>query len=191
MPEQWFPIGSDKFDSASNEGQLGHTIQETLDGTDFWYVFIAEVHWLIIDLGQSYTLTKIRGRSRYWGYGPSDVDIYVSNNKANWGTPVATGISSFQYTLNFQEENLIEKSGRYVKIVINATPAGSPGNMAWGHAFVPFTIFELFGEVAPVPYPTSRLRKDVIHGYNCFTGAYVAAKIGGFVPLKLPDGTVF
>jgi len=43
----------------------------------------------------------------------------------------------------------------------------------------------------PNPYPINRLRKDVIHGYNCFTQAYVNAKIGGYTPLKLPDGTVF
>lgn len=41
------------------------------------------------------------------------------------------------------------------------------------------------------PYPTARLKKGFISGYHCFVSAYILAKIGGFDPLKLPDGTVF
>lgn len=41
------------------------------------------------------------------------------------------------------------------------------------------------------PYPTGRLRKDVISGYHCFMNAYIGAKISGYDPLKLPDGTIF
>ena len=41
------------------------------------------------------------------------------------------------------------------------------------------------------PYPTSMLRKKRVSGYHCFMNAYIKAKVGGFDPLKLPDGTVF
>lgn len=41
------------------------------------------------------------------------------------------------------------------------------------------------------PYPTARLKKDLISGYHCFMNAYILAKIEGFSPLKLPDGTIF
>jgi len=41
------------------------------------------------------------------------------------------------------------------------------------------------------PYPIDRLRKDVQSGYHCFIAAYLSASVGGFAPLKLPDGTVF
>lgn len=41
------------------------------------------------------------------------------------------------------------------------------------------------------PYPTARLKKGFISGYHCFMSAYILAKIAGYDPLKLPDGTVF
>lgn len=41
------------------------------------------------------------------------------------------------------------------------------------------------------PYPTEFLKKDNISGYDCFMQAYINAKIAGYDPLKLPDGTIF
>ena len=40
-------------------------------------------------------------------------------------------------------------------------------------------------------YPVNRLKKDIVSGFNCFMNAYLSAKVGGFKPLKLPDGTPF
>ena len=41
------------------------------------------------------------------------------------------------------------------------------------------------------PYPTSLLKKGLVSGYHCFMNAYLNAKVGGYDPLKLPDGTLF
>lgn len=44
---------------------------------------------------------------------------------------------------------------------------------------------------SPPIYPTSRLNKKVISGYHCFMDQYMRAKRADFLPLKLPDGTIF
>ena len=41
------------------------------------------------------------------------------------------------------------------------------------------------------PYPTSQLKKGLLSGFHCFMSAYILAKLGGYDPLKLPDGTLF
>jgi len=48
-----------------------------------------------------------------------------------------------------------------------------------------------YTELGIADFPVTRLRKDVIHGYNCFMHQYVTASREGLTPLKLPDGTVF
>ena len=40
-------------------------------------------------------------------------------------------------------------------------------------------------------WPVSQLKKGFISGYHCFMNAYLRAKVEGFEPLKLPDGTGF
>jgi len=53
-----------------------------------------------------------------------------------------------------------------------------------------FYLDDMFAEIT-ANFPVARLRKDVIHGYNCFIKQYVTASREGLTPLKLPDGTVF
>ena len=40
-------------------------------------------------------------------------------------------------------------------------------------------------------YPIAWLNTKVISGYHCFLNQYIKALVLGYVPLKLPDGTVF
>ena len=47
----------------------------------------------------------------------------------------------------------------------------------------------LKGDQGEDPFPL--LRKDFISGYHCFMSAYINAKIMGYDPLKLPDGTTW
>ena len=53
-------------------------------------------------------------------------------------------------------------------------------------------LLEIFGTYAPAtnPYPKAFLKRLFISGYHCFMNGYIRAKIEGFDPLKLPDGTV-
>ncbi len=191
MAKQWIELNGNFIDSYSYIGYQANTITSAFWGSRQWWLNRVEVHWFVVDMGESYVISKIRGRSNSPNVNPTDVDVFVSDDKENWGSAVATEISSWVATDVYVEEDLIEKTGRYIKVVIEGTEDGTPGDLAFGKFPNPFKIIELFGEPAIPDYPTNRLRKDVIHGYNCFMGAYVAAKIGGFNPLKLPDGTVF
>jgi len=44
-------------------------------------------------------------------------------------------------------------------------------------------------EVTSNTYPVGLLKKGLASGYHCFMNAYINAKIAGYDPLKLPDGT--
>ncbi len=52
-------------------------------------------------------------------------------------------------------------------------------------------IYALYVETTANPYPTNLLKKEFISAYHCFMSGYLRAKVEGFDPLKLPDGTVF
>ena len=47
------------------------------------------------------------------------------------------------------------------------------------------------GTLPTNPYPTELINRKVISGFHCFLGTYIKAKIAGYDPLKLPDGTIF
>ena len=48
-----------------------------------------------------------------------------------------------------------------------------------------------FGYTTVNSYPVNRLKKNLISGFHVFLNQYLNAKIGGYSPLKLPDGTTF
>lgn len=189
----WLNIGSTHLYDLCGEEE-GNELADVLDNIKLsWRHYAFHAHWFILDLGASYTLTKVKGRSNTVAYEPIDVDIFVSDDMKNWGTPVAEGISSWHDTFEWQEDDLIEKNGRYVKVVIYETENGIDKYLAWGFAVGGYKIFDLYGVAAPVanPYPTDRLKKNLVSGFHCFVNAHIHAEIGGFDPLKLPDGTIF
>lgn len=53
-----------------------------------------------------------------------------------------------------------------------------------------FYVDDFYG-VEIAAYPVAQLNKNRISGYHCFLDAYMRAKREGFIPLKLPDGTIF
>lgn len=123
---------------------IGHTLAEALDGDDYWDHMVDEVHWFILDLGQTYTIKKVRGRSEYAGKDPTDVDIFVSDDTENWGAAVASGINTWQDTSVWQEVDTTDKDGRYIKVVINATEYYYD-YIGWGKEVSPFPIFDAYG----------------------------------------------
>jgi len=140
----WLGINSSHIDSAC--GGIG--LEGALDGDNFWSHYATHQHWFILDLGDTYNITKARGRSNTpeWApYDPTDVDIYVSDNKTTWGTAVATGISSWQDTDSWVEESVTPKDGRYIKVVINSTE-DVDNHLVWGDWGGAWNIFDVFGE---------------------------------------------
>lgn len=141
----WLYISSTEYDShCGDDGS--ETIEEALDGTDAWTHEVDEDHWFILDLGETYTITEIRGRSNS-NDDPTLVDVYVSDSKVSWGTAVAIDISIWQDTNDWQEVDSTDKDGRYVKVVITDTEDPSR-DIRWGPPVSGFKIFDVYGEVA-------------------------------------------
>ena len=155
--DDWLGISSSELDSHCGDSG-GHNLSEALDGADYWYNIGMSEYDFIIDLGESYTIKKFRGRS-YRSSDPIDIDIYVSDNKSNWGNPVVSGISSWQDTASWQVVNLTSYvQGRYVKVIVIDTEHLF-NNLEWGGCMGPpyATIFDIFAGLEPVisdPYPS-------------------------------------
>ena len=86
----WLDIDSTEYYSHCGDTS-GHTAQEMLDGTDAWWHLINHEHELIVDLGSSANVAKIRTKNDGLANN-DDIDVYVSDNPASWGTAVMTGI---------------------------------------------------------------------------------------------------
>ena len=148
MADDWLGIGSAHIDSLCGE-EATRPLSAALDGGLYWAHYVDEVHWFILDLGLTYTIKKVRGKSVRL-QDPIDVDIYVSEDKENWGAAVASGIATWLDTEEWQEVETVEKNGRYIKVVINITEDGDPGNLQWGKSAPGMTLFDAYGDVAAV-----------------------------------------
>ncbi len=148
-PADWLGINSSHLDDASHPGYFDHLLTEALNGNDYWRCDDDETHWFIVDLGETKNVQKVRGRSDQYG-DPANVNIYVSNDKENWGAGVATGITTWKDTSEFVEIDTTGKEGRYVKVEIVATE--DPFSyLAFGDD-PPFTIFDVYEGKITVPY---------------------------------------
>ena len=127
-----------------------YTLEAGLNGARTWDHDVDETHWFIIDLGVSYNIQKVRGRSDKLR-DPIDVNIYVSDDTENWGAAVATGISIWQDTTSWVEIDVVDqigrnttpKNGRYVKVEIIDTENVSK-ELSFGNNF---TIFDVYGGI--------------------------------------------
>jgi len=147
MADAWLGISSANYDSDCGS-TAAHTLSEALDGTDYWGHYTTEAHWFIIDLGAVYTLKSFRSRSLLTA-DPTDVDIFISTDKATWGAAVASGITTWQDSDAWVEIDSTDKDGRYIKVVVNDTESVNDW-IAWG-ASTPFTILDAYGDVAGAP----------------------------------------
>ena len=159
--DDWLGISSNEYDSHCGDTG-GHTLEEALDGTDdYWYhnKLTGHDHYFVLDLGQSYTVKKFRGRS-IRGSDPIDVDVFVSDNESDWGSAVVTGISSWQDTNSWQETTLSEyKQGRYIKVEVQDTEHFLD-YIEWGGSMGPpyMSIFDVYAGIEPLainPYPAN------------------------------------
>jgi hypothetical protein len=142
----WLGINSSHIDSKCGEA-AGATLADALDGIDFWAHYVTESpHWFIIDLGASYNVQEVKGRSNYLA-DPIDVNIYVSDDKGDFGTAVATGISTWQNTDNWVEIDTTDKTGRYVKVEIVAVD-DVDGHIIFGGWNPSFKIFDVYAAPA-------------------------------------------
>ncbi len=140
----------------------GWGLEGALDGEEFWNISLYHweflPHWVILDLGESIPIKKVRGRSST-GLDPVNVDVYVSDDLESWGMAVATGITTWQDTSSWVEIDTIDKIGRYIKVEVTAAEGdGGDHYMEWGENDEPedhITIFDAYagGDVAVIPAP--------------------------------------
>jgi len=97
-----------------------HPASDAIDNStgSYWQHNSECNHWTILDMGETMNISKIRiyqysrSSSRRWGY-PDGIEVYVSDDPANWGSVVWNG------TLNsggWQESGVFRAEGRYVKL---------------------------------------------------------------------------
>jgi hypothetical protein len=130
-----------------------------LDGVELWTAETNHDHEFILDLGKNYSIKKFRGRS-YSLNDPTDVDIYISTDNSTWGTAVASDISTWQDTETWTEVDSTDKTGQYIKVVVQDTEDAN-SFLEWGGFIPPGPIFDAYGEeinIAPGisnPYPVN------------------------------------
>lgn len=145
MADDWLGINGTHYDSSC--GQTGEaTVISALNGTHYWYHEVNEVHWFILDLGQTYTIKKLKARSKF-AYDPTDVNIYIDDSNPPT-TLIESGISVWQNTSDFVEVDITDSDGRYIKVEIADTEHAS-NYLLFGIAdAAPFNIFDVYGDVA-------------------------------------------
>ena len=84
-----------------------------------WRHYATENHWIILDMGETMNISRIRiyQRSYDWG-GSSGIEVYVSDDPEDWGSLLWTGrIDGYgwEYSGTFSAE------GRYVRLVSLST----------------------------------------------------------------------
>ncbi len=153
--DSWLGISSSELAYAC-ENKFG--LGMALDGTgELWDAVTNHDHEFILNLGKNYSIKKFRGRSISLK-DPIDVDIYISTDNSTWGTAVASDISTWQDTDTWVEVDSTDKTGQYIKVVVQATE-DEARILAWGGFMPPGPIFDVYGEeiaAAPEvsnPYP--------------------------------------
>lgn len=149
--DAWLGISSTEVDSYCG-AFLANTPENALDGVGscLWNHGDEHIHWLILDLGQTYSIKKFKGLSNQI-LDPIDIDIYVDDTNHgggnNWGTSVASGISVWHDTVSYVEVDSTDKDGRYIYIEILGTEEATPGSLKWGVYQSGNPIFDAYGSV--------------------------------------------
>lgn len=149
--DDWLGISSTELiDNCGDSYGAGWDVVAALDGTGVWYHDVTEVHWFVLDLGQTYTIKKLQGRGGTFARDPIDVNIYIDDNNPPT-TLIEEGISTWQDTTEWVEIDITDSDGRYIKVEIEGTEAGSPGYIIWGITGGDDNIFDAYGDVAGPP----------------------------------------
>jgi hypothetical protein len=99
----------------------------------FWAHDTNHLHWIILDLGQTYLVSGVRtypqiSTKSKW----TSVDVYVSDDPGSMGAAVATGLD-FTTHDSWNEHTFSAKNGRYVKLDGIDTQDG--GKRLYGYEF--------------------------------------------------------
>lgn len=140
---EWYGISSSNVYSYCGytsgdycEGYLPWSPGSALDGRACWVHHYNHKHWLILDLGNIYSVEWLRGASnRGWG-NPWYVDVFVSDGDSFDWILVASDINTWRLGCLWQEVNCSDVYGRYILIEITECQweSGYPNRdwLQWG-----------------------------------------------------------
>ena len=132
----WFPITLDNMVHSKCGENAGDELSDFLDdpssAQDSWGHNVDEAHWFIIDLGQTFTISKIKSLSST-AADPTDIDIYMSDNPAAMGSEVHSNISTIQDTSTLVEVDITDGSGRYIQFEVDTTEDVTNSYIDWGN----------------------------------------------------------
>lgn len=121
------------------------------DTDSYWRTIDGDViHWIILDMGQTYAISKVQQYHKIYQTWAEPI-IYVSDDPENFGDSV--GASSANYYTDptgWDEIDITDKSGRYIKVVGNAET-----NYYWYE-------FQIYGEVAGAPPEAPEVQSQIL-----------------------------
>lgn len=126
----------------SDCGHSGDSVSSLLIDNDlgtYWQHDGAEEHWVIFDMGETYTVKKVRCYHLGYVHWVELGEIYVSDNPEDWGESLGASTGNW-YTdaTGWEEIDITDKDGRYIKIVGNELDR------------MGFYEFDIYGDVAGV-----------------------------------------
>ncbi len=142
----WLGITSAELHSDCGDNGGSITIEAGLDGDNYWGHNTGHIHWFIIDLGASYTISKVKAYS-ITSFDPDDVNIYVSDDAGDFGSVIEEGITTWQDTASYVEIEITPTVGRYVKVEIESTEIGQVLQFGKTSSPRPGGIFDAYGEI--------------------------------------------
>lgn len=148
----WIGIDSSHFYDSCGE-EATHTVEDALDGLDYYSHIVDETHYIVLDLGVTREITRYMAYTLVSNDHPQSGNIYVSDNPAAWGTAVGTFTDEWYANRGFNTElSLTPKSGRYFKVEITSTQ-DAEDYIAIGNPAEGFPIFDVCAvplEEAPI-----------------------------------------
>lgn len=118
-------------------GDAGDMIDDDTDST--WTHYTTEEHWVIFDMGETYSISKVRFYHKQFVRHYAVAAIYISDSKEDWGDSLGSFAEHYNEATDYYEVDTTDKDGRYVKLV-----SVSCTDLNWRE-------FDIYGETAGAP----------------------------------------
>jgi len=82
-----------------------------------WQHWAREQHWVILDLGDSYTVSGLQKYHQMWTTDPAVIEIYISENISERGEPVGSMPEYYSDLSGWKEGAISAKRGRYIMLI--------------------------------------------------------------------------
>lgn len=112
--------------SSNDQKRAGNLIDGNLENTWTPNIWIEQSYWVVFDLDGVYNIEKIGSWHRkQWDAEAAMTEIYPSESLTDWGESVGSLERIYNQTPGWKEADIINKSGRYLKLVSGITNSSS------------------------------------------------------------------